>query len=147
MRRIINIHRVLILVRRLQNCEEQEGVRRHSDARRTGRVGGQIRAADSWYGRLGVAVPVGHGHGRQPAGGRRSDHPSAAQGIVVARLAVHLSVRHAIVATAIPRRRSATAFSGVTVPSTAAEQHTVARHRRLLFRAADRRQLDRGHRR
>jgi len=135
-----------MLVRRLQNSEEQEGVRRHSDARRTGRVGGQIRAADSWNGRLGVTVPVGHG--RQPAAGRRSDHPSASQGIVVARLSVHLSVRHAIVATAIPRRRFAAAFSGVTVPATAAEQHTVTRHRRrLLFRAADRRQLDRGHRR
>lgn len=136
-------------VRRLQNCEEQEGVRRHSDARRTGRVGGQIRAAHSRNGRLGVAVPVGHG--RQPAAGRRSDHPSASQGIVVARLAVHLSVRHAIVATAIPRRRRrfAAAFSGVTVPATAAEQHAVTRHRRrrLLFRAADRRQLDRDQRR
>lgn len=137
------------LCRRLQNREEQEAVRRHSDARRTGRVGGQIRAAGGWNGRLGVAVPVGHGHGGQPAGGRRSDHSSAAQGIVVARIAVRLSVRHAIVATAIPRGRFAAAFSGVTVPATAAEQHTVARHRRrrLLFRAADRRQLDRGHRR
>lgn len=134
------------LCRRLQNIEEQEAVRRHPDARRPSRVVCQVRAADSRHGRLGVTLPVGHGHGRRPAGGRRSGHPSAAQRIFVAWFAVRVPVRYPIVATAVPRGRVSAALGVLSVPAAAAEQHSVPRRRLRLLRAAGGRQLDRSHR-
>jgi len=122
------MHRITIvpyLCRRLQNSEEQEAVRRHSDARRPSCVVCQVRAAYSRHGRLGVTVSVGHGHGRHPAGGRRSGHPSAAQRIFVARFAVRVPIRYTIVASAVPRGRVAAALGGLSVPAAAAEQHSV----------------------
>jgi len=111
---------------RLQDSEEQEAVRRHPDARWSGRVGSQVRATDSWYGRLGVTIPVGHGHDRHQATGYRSGHSSATQGIVVAWFSVRVPVRHPIVTIAIPRGRVVVAFSSISVPTAAADQHSVA---------------------
>lgn len=150
---------MIVSVSRLQDIKEQKAICRHPSARRTSRVGGQVRAGCGRYRGFGVSVPVGRLRqaARRCCGADSADHSGAADPIVVARIAVRVPVRQPIGATAFPVQygRAAIAFgAGLAIPAAniVVERHhnhrTVPASRRrrlqpLRFRAACRRELDR----